>query len=178
MITWHEHKQQRYNTVMTTTAPSTNYLQQKDVLFYVIALFSSSSRPCLCHLIYFTLSYFLLTFSSLLMSLLCLSCLLFFFLFCLLSSRLPFPYFISKSYCSLLFCFFPSQVAVSGVADVRGRVQGNESEPDGAAEPTDGKGHRVVPQTLGQDVPAGGREALRAGLRLLSCSILYITSFI
>lgn len=53
-----------------------------------------------------------------------------------------------------------SQVAVGRVENVGGGVQGDESEPDGAAEPTDGEGHRVVPQTLGQDVPAGGREAL------------------
>lgn len=71
-----------------------------------------------------------------------------------------FPFF------NLLSLAFLSQVAVSGAADIRGWVPGNESEPDGAAEPTDGKGHRVVPETLGQDVPAGGREALWAGLIL------------
>ncbi|XP_029315285.1 intraflagellar transport protein 88 homolog [Cottoperca gobio] len=56
---------------------------------------------------------------------------------------------------------FPD-VAISGAADVRGRVQSNESESDGAAEPQMGKDIIVVPQTMGQDVPAGGREALRA----------------
>lgn len=45
--------------------------------------------------------------------------------------------------------FFAAQVAVSSAADVRGRVPGNEGEPDRAAEPTDGQGHRVVPQAVG-----------------------------
>lgn len=66
-----------------------------------------------------------------------------------------------------LLYILPSQVAVSGVADVRSWVSGNESEPDRAAEPTDGKRHRVVPQTVGQDVPAGGREAVWAGLNII-----------
>lgn len=62
---------------------------------------------------------------------------------------------------------FPAQVAVSSVADIRGGVPGDAGEPDGAAQSTDGEGHRVVPQTLGQDVPAGGREAVRPGWFLL-----------
>lgn len=75
-----------------------------------------------------------------------------------------------------LLYFLPSQVAVSGVADVRSWVPGNESKPDRAAEPTDGKRHRVVPQTVGQDVPAGGREAVWAGSNIIHKSITSLSA--
>lgn len=56
-----------------------------------------------------------------------------------------------------------SQAAVCRAEDVGGRVQGDQSELDGASQSSDGEGHHVVPEALGQVVPAGGREALRAG---------------
>lgn len=61
-------------------------------------------------------------------------------------------------------CLCDFQIVVCRAADVGGGVAGDESQPDAAAEPADGQRHRVVPAAVGQDVPAGGREAVRAGV--------------
>lgn len=148
--------------------------------FYTVVSPLSSSWPCLCHLIYFScnLPLILLTFSSQLLPphppiLIPSHC--FILSSCFASSVISSSFRHVSSSCistlnpTALSYILLSQVAVSCVADIRGWVPGNESESDGAAEPTDGKGHRVVSQTMGQDVPASGREALRAGKRLLSC---------
>lgn len=76
---------------------------------------------------------------------------------------------ISSPHCFINSHSSSSQATVCGPTYVRGGIEGDESEPHGAAEPADGKGHHVVPQTLGQDVPAGGREALRAGTTTSAC---------
>lgn len=60
-------------------------------------------------------------------------------------------------------CLHVFQVVVCRAADVGGGVAGDQSQPDAAAEPADGQRHCVVPPAVGQDLPAGGREALRAG---------------
>lgn len=66
----------------------------------------------------------------------------------------------SRFLCSFLGSSFSCspvpQVAVRSLKNVRGGVQSDQSEPDGAAEPSDGEGHRVVPQTLGKVVSACG----------------------